>query len=96
MVYLITMNQENLEWTTLIDSREMGEALDSIEIHAPQYAKAKAERIHLDDYNGDWDISSASLFENTFSTVDSQSLYWKPDGTKYFILNTGGVQDIVE
>ena len=62
MVYLTTMNQENLEKTTLIDSREMGEALDSIEIHAPEYAKAKAERIHLDDYRK---VQLALLYEHS-------------------------------
>jgi hypothetical protein len=37
------MNQSYSEKTTLIDAREMGEALDNIEIHAPEYAKAKAQ-----------------------------------------------------
>ena len=31
----------------MIDSREMGEALDAIEEFAPQYAKAKGDRVHL-------------------------------------------------
>jgi hypothetical protein len=61
MVYLVAMNQSYSEKTTLIDAREMGEALDSIEIHAPEYAKAKAERIHLDDYRK---VQLALLYEH--------------------------------
>ena len=39
-------------------------------------------RFHLDDQ---WDISTASLFTNKLAVVvDSQSLIWKPDGTKFF------------
>ena len=34
----------------MIDSREMGEALDTIEEVSPLYAQAKGERVHLDDY----------------------------------------------
>ena len=34
----------------MIDSREMGDALDVIEEVAPEYAKAKGDRVHLDDY----------------------------------------------
>ena len=34
----------------MIDSMEMGDALAVIEEVAPEYAKAKGDRVHLDDY----------------------------------------------
>ena len=44
----------------MIDSKEMGDALDTIEEGAPMYAKSKAERIHLDDYRK---VQLALLYE---------------------------------
>ena len=44
----------------MIDSKEMGDALDTIEEVAPEYAKSKAERIHLDDYRK---VQLALLYE---------------------------------
>ena len=44
----------------MIDSKEMGEALETIEEVAPEYAKSKAERIHLDDYRK---VQLALLYE---------------------------------
>jgi len=40
-------------------------------------------RLHLDEA---WNISTASRFTNSFNAVDSQSIVWKPDGTKFFSL----------
>jgi len=47
-------------------------------------------RLHLDDQ---WDISTASLFTNSVSTVDSQSIFWKPDGTLFLIVVSTAVTD---
>ena len=44
----------------MIDSAEMGDALDAIEEFAPLYAKAKGERVHLDDYRK---VQLALLYE---------------------------------
>jgi len=57
----------------LIDSREMGEALDVIEIHAPEYAKAKAERIHLDDYRK---VQLALLYEHAVGRTVVEKESW--------------------
>ena len=57
----------------MIDSREMGEALDSIEIHAPEYAKAKAERIHLDDYRK---VQLALLYEHAVGKTVAEKESW--------------------
>jgi len=73
MAYLVAMNQSYLEKTILIDSREMGEALDSIEINAPEYAKAKAERIHLDDYRK---VQLALLFEHAEGKTIAEKENW--------------------
>jgi len=45
------------------------------------------KRCHADDA---WDLSSASLFSNTFAAVDSQSLVFKPDDTLFFSLVQAG------
>jgi len=57
----------------MIDAREMGEALDSIETHAPEYAKAKAERIHLDDYRK---VQIALLFEYAVGKTVAEKENW--------------------
>ena len=57
----------------MIDSREMGEALDSIEINAPEYARAKAERIHLDDYRK---VQLAILFEHAVGKTVAEKESW--------------------
>ena len=73
MVYSTTKNQYYSEKITLIDSREMGEALDVIEIHAPEYAKAKAERIHLDDYRK---VQLALLYEHAVGRTVVEKESW--------------------
>ena len=40
-------------------------------------------RYHFD---ADWNISTASHFTNSVAAADSQSIVWKPDGTKFFNL----------
>ena len=57
----------------MIDSREIGEALDSIEINAPEYAKAKAERVHLDDYRK---VQLALLFEKAIGKTVAERENW--------------------
>ena len=57
----------------MIDAREMGEALESIETHAPEYAKAKAERIHLDDYRK---VQIALLFEYAVGKTVAEKENW--------------------
>ena len=53
-------------------------------------------KLHLDI---DWNILTISYFSNNRSFTGIQApiaLNWKPDGSKFFILNTAGVQDRVE
>ena len=57
----------------MIDSREMGEALDSIETYAPEYAKAKAARIHLDDYRK---VQLALLYERAEGRTVGEKERW--------------------
>ena len=80
MVYSTTKNQYYSEKITLIDSREMGEALDVIEIHAPEYAKAKAERIHLDDYRK---VQLALLYEHAVGRTVVEKESWCKAHTDY-------------
>ena len=57
----------------MIDAREMGEALESIETHAPEYAKSKAERIHLDDYRK---VQLALLYEHATGKTVAEKESW--------------------
>jgi len=51
-------------------------------------------RCHLDNIN--WNISTASYFPNFLASSGYQSVFWKPDGTKLFALNSGGGDRIDE
>ncbi len=54
-------------------------------------------RFHLDDFDRDWNISTASYFSNSFGAADSQSIFWKPDGTKFFnLVAAGGANDRID
>jgi len=44
-------------------------------------ASGEITRLHLDDQ---WDISTASFFTNSVTSIDAQSIFWKPDGTLFF------------
>ena len=57
----------------MIDSREMGEALDTIEEVSPLYAKSKAERIHLDDYRK---VQLALLYEHAVGKTVAEKESW--------------------
>ena len=57
----------------MIDSREMGEALDTIEEVSPLYAKSKAERIHLDDYRK---VQLALLYEHATGKTVAEKESW--------------------
>jgi len=50
-------------------------------------------RFHVDE---DWNVTTASLFTNTLATVDYQSISWKPDGTKFFAVNSSAADRIDE
>ena len=50
-------------------------------------------RLHLDEQ---WNISTASQFTNSVAAVDSQSIVWKPDGTKFFSLISSAADRIDE
>ena len=64
----------------MIDSREMGEALDTIEEVAPEYAKSKAERIHLDDYRK---VQLALLYEHAVGKTVAEKESWCKAHTQY-------------
>jgi len=64
----------------MIDSVEMGEALDSIEEFAPQYAKAKGERVHLDDYRK---VQLALLYEQAVGKTVADKENWCRAHPKY-------------
>lgn len=54
-------------------------------------------RCHLDDFDRDWNISTASFFSNSFPAADSQSIFWKPDGTRFFsVVSAGGANDRID
>ena len=57
----------------MIDSREMGAALDTIEEVSPLYAKPKAERIHLDDYRK---VQLALLYEHAVGKTVAEKESW--------------------
>ena len=57
----------------MIDAREMGEALDTIEEVSPLYAKSKAERIHLDDYRK---VQLALLYEHAVGKTVAEKESW--------------------
>lgn len=55
---------------------------NGIEFYAFDIAgPGQLRRYHLDDQ---WDISTASLFSNSFGIADTNSVVWKPDGTRFF------------
>jgi len=57
----------------MIDSIEMGDALDSIEGFSPEYAKAKGERVHLDDYRK---VQLALLYQNAVGKTVADKENW--------------------
>ena len=57
----------------MIDSIEMGEALDTIEEVAPEYAKAKGDRVHLDDYRK---VSLAILYNEAVGKTVADKENW--------------------
>ena len=57
----------------MIDSFEMGNALDTIEEVSPLYAKAKGERVHLDDYRK---VQLALLFEKAVGKTVADKENW--------------------
>ena len=57
----------------MIDSQEMGNALDTIEEVSPLYAKSKAERIHLDDYRK---VQLALLYEHATGKTVAEKESW--------------------
>jgi len=57
----------------MIDSREMGEALDAIEEFSPQYAKAKGQRVHLDDFRK---VQLAILYEQAVGKTVADKESW--------------------
>ena len=57
----------------MIDSREMGDALDAIEEFAPQYAKAKGDRVHLDDYRK---VQLAILYQEAVGRTVADKENW--------------------
>ena len=57
----------------MIDSFEMGNALDTIEEVSPLYAKAKGERVHLDDYRK---VQLALLFEQAVGKTVADKENW--------------------
>ena len=64
----------------MIDAREMGEALDTIEEVSPLYAKSKAERIHLDDYRK---VQLALLFERAVGKTVADKESWCKAHSQY-------------
>jgi len=77
----------------MIDSKEMGEALDTIEEVAPEYAKSKAERIHLDDYRK---VQLALLYEHAVGKTVAEKESWCKANAQYAEVltehaNAGGV-----
>jgi len=53
-------------------------------------------KFHLDE---DWNISTASHFTNAFPIPTGTlkfEIFWKPDGTKFFILGGGAIDTITE
>ena len=57
----------------MIDTFEMGNALDTIEEVSPLYAKAKGERVHLDDYRK---VQLALLFEQAVGKTVADKENW--------------------
>ena len=57
----------------MIDTFEMGNALDTIEEVSPLYAKAKGERVHLDDYRK---VQLALLFEKAVGKTVADKESW--------------------
>ena len=64
----------------MIDSKEMGDALDTIEEVAPEYAKSKAERIHLDDYRK---VQLALLYEHATGKTVAEKESWSIAHAQY-------------
>jgi len=64
----------------MIDSREMGEALDTIEEVSPLYAQAKGERVHLDDYRK---VQLALLYEKAVGKTVADKENWSRAHTDY-------------
>ena len=57
----------------MIDAREMGEALDTIEELSPLYAQAKVDRVHLDDYRK---VQLALLYERAVGKTVAEKESW--------------------
>ena len=57
----------------MIDTTEMGEALDMIELTSPRYAKAKGERVHLDDFRK---VQLAILYEQAVGRTVADKENW--------------------
>ena len=57
----------------MIDSKEMGDALDTIEEVSPLYAKAKGERVHLDDYRK---VQLAILYQEAVGKTVADKESW--------------------
>ena len=57
----------------MIDTFEMGNALDTIEEVSPLYTQAKGERVHLDDYRK---VQLALLFEKAVGKTVADKENW--------------------
>ena len=57
----------------MIDSIEMGEALDAIEKFSPEYAKAKGQRLHLADFRK---VQLAILYEQAVGKTVADKESW--------------------
>ena len=57
----------------MIDTFEMGNALDTIEEVSPLYAKAKGERVHLDDFRK---VQLAILYEQAVGKTVADKENW--------------------
>ena len=57
----------------MIDTTEMGAALDMLELTSPRYAKAKGERVHLDDFRK---VQLAILYEQAVGRTVADKENW--------------------
>ena len=77
----------------MIDSMEMGDVLDRIELTSPKYAKAKGERVHLEDYRK---VQLAILFEQAVGKTIAEKENWcraHPDYQNIIKAHSGAVEN---
>ena len=77
----------------MIDSKEMGDALDAIEEVSPMYAKAKAERVHLDDYRK---VQLAILYEKAVGKTVAEKESWCRAHSQYAEVLTAHANSVEE